>query len=88
MPVLTNVSSEGAAHDDGSITLVVKGRNCYDISVVYLNGRPLETSFANIRELRAILPADERPATGPNNVTVRTGWPGGGTSEPEALSVQ
>jgi hypothetical protein len=82
---VSSVTSEpGSA---GGTTIVVKGRNFYDISLVCLNGRPLATTFVNIGELRAILPADQRPAAGPYNVTVRNWWPGGGTSEAKALSL-
>jgi hypothetical protein len=66
---------------------VVKGRNFYDISMVYLNGMPLATRFVNIGELRATLPAGQRSAAGPYNVTVRNSWPGGGTSMPKPLSL-
>jgi hypothetical protein len=81
----------GAAGEPGSAgatTIVVKGRNFYDISLVYLNGRPLATTFVNIGELRAVLPAEQRPAAGPYNVTVRNWWPGGGTSDAKPLSLQ
>ena len=83
---IASVASEpGSA---GATTIVVKGRNFYDISLVYLNGRPLATTFVNIGELRAILRADERPAAGPYKVTVRNWWPGGGETEPKPLVVQ
>ena len=83
---LTSVSSE--AGPSGAATIVVKGRNFYDISMVYLNGVPLATTFVNIGELRATLSASQRPAAGPYNVTVRNSWPGGGMSMPKPLSLE
>jgi hypothetical protein len=81
------IASVAAERDAAGVTIVVNGRSFYDISLVYLNGRPLETTFVNIGELRATLPADQ-PAVGPYNVTVRNSWPGGGASEAKPLSRQ
>jgi len=82
---VTSVAAEpGSA---GATTIVVKGRNFYDISMVYLNGTPLETRFVNIGELRGTLPADQKPAAAPYNVTVRNWWPGGGASEAKPVTL-
>ena len=79
VPVLESVTTESGAA--GATTIVAKGRGFYDVSYVYLNDRRLATELMNINELRAVLPADEKPASGPYNITVRTPWPGGGISE-------
>lgn len=84
VPVLESVLTEPGP--EGATTIIANGRGFYDISSVYLNNRRLATELMNINELRAILPADERPATGPYDITVRTPWPGGGISEPTPLT--
>jgi hypothetical protein len=43
--VASIASQPGSA---GATTIVVKGRNFYDISVLHVNGRPLDTTFVNI----------------------------------------
>jgi imidazolonepropionase-like amidohydrolase len=68
-------------------TLVAKGRNFHGTSILYLNDRPLDTSFVSITELRAKVPAD-LPQGGAQNVTVKTPWPGGGVSEAKPLAAQ
>ena len=86
IPVLTSAVVENAgAH--GDLTIVAQGRELCDITQVVLNGMPLDTRFVNTGELRAVVPADRRPANGPYTVTLRTGWPGGGTSEVKTVAL-
>jgi hypothetical protein len=85
VPELTSVTTESGS--GGAMTIIAKGRGFYDISNIYLNDMRLETNLVNIEELRATLRADEKPATGPYNITVRTPWPGGGISEVKPLTL-
>ena len=85
VPVLTTVTVEPGA--GGATTIVAKGRGFYDVSNIYLNNLRLDTNLVHIEELRATLPADQKPAAGPYNITVRTPWPGGGISEAKPLTL-
>jgi hypothetical protein len=84
-PVLETVTAQPGT--GGAITITATGRNFYDISYIYVNDQRLDTELMNITELRATLPADQKPAAGQHNITVRTPWPGGGTSEPKPLAL-
>ena len=94
MPEITEVfgrtlnQNSQVIHDGSPFELVVKGNNLHSTSLVYLNGRPLETTFVSRGELHARVPTERIPEAGTYSVTVTTPWPGGGTSNAKTLAVK
>jgi hypothetical protein len=94
MPEITEVfgrtlnQNSQVIHDGSPFDLVVKGNNLHSTSLVYLNGRPLETTFVGRGELRARVPTERIPEAGTYTVTVMTPWPGGGASNVKTLAVK
>jgi imidazolonepropionase-like amidohydrolase len=75
-------------HDGSPFELVLKGINFHSTSLVYLNGRPLETTFVGRGELHARVPTERVPEAGTYSVAVMTPWPGGGISAAKTLAVK
>jgi imidazolonepropionase-like amidohydrolase len=93
-PVVTEVISRTlnqmsqVIHDGSPFELIVRGNRFHSSSLVELNGRPLETTFVSLSELRAKVPTERIPVEGTYAVTVFTPWPGGGRSNVRALPVK
>lgn len=93
VPTITEVAADTlnqhsmVLKDGSAFTLVVRGGGFHSTSLVYLNGRPLETTFVSRQELRASVP-ERLPTAGSYAVTVVTPWPGGGTSNVKTLPVK
>ncbi|WP_213523211.1 LTA synthase family protein [Paenibacillus sp. J31TS4] len=65
----TVTAAAGAGVGSGERTLAVKGNNFVPKSVVYLNGKPLPTTYYDEHTLHAILPKDAKP--GKQRIDVR-----------------
>ena len=85
--VTLNQNSQ-AIHGGSPFELVVKGQTFRSSSLVFLNGRPLETRFISARELHAAVPTDRILEAGTFPITVFTPWPGGGTSNVSTLTLK
>ena len=86
-PVLSSLSPSSVPQNQGAFTLTVTGSGFVPASVVQLNGSSRTTTFVSATQLTAQIPASDLGTAGAISVTVVTPAPGGGTSNPQTLTV-
>ncbi len=86
-PILTGVSPNTATAGTTTQTITVTGSNFVTNSVVQWNGSARATTYISANQLTAALTAADLANAGTSNVTVFTPAPGGGTSAPQAFTV-
>lgn len=87
-PVLSFIEPARATVGSAGPTIVVRGRNFVERTVVQLDGAELQTSFIDTTELRATLPTERLTTPGVLVVTVGTSPPGGGASSSMEFTVE
>lgn len=88
VPVLSLIEPSRATVGSAGPTIVVRGRNFVERTVVQLDGAELQTSFIDTTELRATLPTERLTTPGVLVVTVGTSPPGGGASSAMEFTVE
>jgi subtilisin family serine protease len=86
-PVLSAISPARVAPGTRRATLTATGEHFVRTSVVRVNGRDRVTTFVSATELQAVIPATDLAKAGTAQITVFTPEPGGGTSDPLALTI-
>ncbi len=87
VPVLTSISPTGANAGDPGFTLTVTGSNFISGSQVRWGGSARTTTFVSATQLTAAISASDVAAGASVNVTVFNPTPGGGTSSPQAFTI-
>src|SRR5207253_382629 len=87
VPTTTSLSPTSRFVGVGVFTLTVDGTNFVASSVIRLNGTPRTTTFVSSTRLTASIPATDTAAVGTRGITVFSPTPGGGTSNPQTLTV-
>ncbi len=86
-PVTTGISPSVKTAGDNGFTLTVSGSGFIASSVVRVNGADRATIFGSSSQLTASILSSDIAAPGTLTITVFTATPGGGTSNPQSLSV-
>ncbi|MDX6555292.1 MAG: hypothetical protein QOD86_1487 [Miltoncostaeaceae bacterium] len=87
IPVLQSLAPDSASAGSGVFSLTVRGTGFQPGSVVRWNGVDRPTAFVSSVELTAQIDAADVAGPGTAQVTVSTGPPGGGLSEPKTFTV-
>jgi hypothetical protein len=87
LPVLQSLVPDSASAGSGAFSLTVRGTGFQPTSVVRWNGIDRPTAFVSSGELTAQVDAADVAGPGTAQVTVATGPPGGGVSEPRIFTV-
>jgi hypothetical protein len=88
VPALNNISPTTKIVGDSQFTLTVNGSGFVADSVVQFNGSNRVTTFVSASQLTAVIPASD--LTSPSamtQITVFNSAPGGGTSNPQVLTI-
>ncbi len=88
LPVLTGISPARKVAGDSSFTLTIAGTGFVPSSVASVNGSARTTTYVGGDTLRAAIPSADLATSGLRLITVTSGSPGGGTSNPETLFVE
>jgi hypothetical protein len=86
-PLLASLNQTTATATSTAVTIVLTGADFANGSVVRWAGVDLPTEFVSKTQLRAIVPAAKMAIAGVVPVTVFTGIPGGGGSQPRTFTV-
>jgi hypothetical protein len=86
-PILTSISPTSATAGAGATTITLTGTSFINGSTADFNGTPITTTFVSATQLTAVIPASDLTAAGTEMITVVTAGPGGGTSAPQAFTV-
>jgi Concanavalin A-like lectin/glucanases superfamily len=86
-PTLADLQPSFVVAGGQGFTLTVTGSNFVSASVVRWNGAARPTTYVSATQLRVSIPAADVAVAGTATVTVVTGAPGGGTSNPQTFTV-
>ena len=87
MPGLTDISPNTAAAGAANLTIALSGSNFMPQSHVRWNGQTIAATFDSPTSMHATITAAMLAQSGVGYVTVETGLPGGGISEPVAFFI-
>ena len=87
LPSLAGSTPASTLAGSGDFAILVEGANFVNGSVVRFNGSDLVTTFENVNQLTAVIPASALATAGSATITVFTAPPGGGLSNAIGFSI-
>ena len=86
-PEITEISPAVASEGDPLTTITVTGKNFNELSLIKWNDVAIATEFVSSTQLRGLVTPANLAQVGTAQVTVRTGPPGGGTSQAKPFTI-
>ena len=86
-PEITEISPAVASEGDPLTTITVTGKNFNELSLIKWNDVAIATEFVSSTQLRGLVTSANLAQVGTAQVTVRTGPPGGGTSQAKPFTI-